>query len=119
MKGSVKFFNTKGFGFITGTDEQDYFIHQSNIKMDGFRHLDCGDFVEFESRESQKGMEAFNVQPILTLQMMKKKAAESMMHLEVKGKPGFGYMVIDQNNVIQAGEPVGLNLTDLYEYFEG
>jgi cold shock protein len=58
-KGTVKFFNvSKGFGFITGTDGKDYFIHSSELK--GINLVD-GASVEFETRQGQKGMEAFNV----------------------------------------------------------
>lgn len=58
-KGTVKFFNvTKGFGFITGTDSKDYFIHISGLNG---ASLNEGDKVEFEVRQGQKGVEAFNV----------------------------------------------------------
>ena len=33
MKGTVKFFNAmKGFGFITGEDGKDYFVHQTGLR---------------------------------------------------------------------------------------
>lgn len=36
MKGTVKFFDvTKGWGFITGDDKKDHFVHYSSIVMDG------------------------------------------------------------------------------------
>lgn len=58
-KGTVKFFNvSKGFGFITGTNGKDYFIHSS--ELNGVNLVD-GASVEFETRQGQKGMEAFNV----------------------------------------------------------
>ena len=47
MKGKVKFFNgMKNFGFITGEDEKEYFVHQSAV-ADGVA-LKEGDDVEFE-----------------------------------------------------------------------
>ncbi|MFX1321362.1 MAG: cold shock domain-containing protein [Promethearchaeota archaeon] len=67
VKGYVKWFsNKKGYGFITmdSEDEQeDVFVHFSNINMDGFRKLEQGDEVEFEINESKegKGPEALNV----------------------------------------------------------
>ena len=41
MTATTKWFNTqKGYGFITDlTSKKDVFVHQSNIMMDGFRHL--------------------------------------------------------------------------------
>ncbi|MCG2790683.1 MAG: cold shock domain-containing protein, partial [Actinomycetia bacterium] len=33
MKGTVKFFNNmKGFGFISGEDGEEYFVHQTGLK---------------------------------------------------------------------------------------
>ena len=69
-KGYVKWFsNKKGYGFITidSEDEQDdIFVHFSNINMDGFRKLEQGDQVEFEINDSKegKGPEALNVRVI-------------------------------------------------------
>ena len=58
-KGTVKFFNaTKGFGFITSTSGKDYFIHSSALNG---KPLTDGAKVEFETRQGQKGLEAFNV----------------------------------------------------------
>ena len=61
--GTVKWFNdAKGFGFIAPDDGgKDLFVHHSNISGNGFRSLPDGARVEYESREGQKGPEAFNV----------------------------------------------------------
>ncbi len=57
--GTVKFFNTlKGFGFITSSNGKDYFIHTSNLNGGS---LPDSAKVEFETRQGQKGLEAFNV----------------------------------------------------------
>lgn len=57
--GTVKFFNvSKGFGFITSSKGKDYFIHAS--QLNGVTLAD-GAQVEFETRQGQKGPEAFNV----------------------------------------------------------
>lgn len=43
MRGTVKWFNSqKGYGFITREDGIEYFVHYSNIQMDGYRSLDKG-----------------------------------------------------------------------------
>lgn len=40
MRGTVKWFNPRtGFGFITGEDGNDYFVHYTSIQTDGFRTL--------------------------------------------------------------------------------
>ena len=62
MKGKVKWFNPKkGYGFITSEDGEDIFVHQSAIKMDGFRYLKPKQDVEFETEASDKGTVAVNV----------------------------------------------------------
>ncbi len=65
VKGTVKWFNVKkGFGFITGEDQKDLFVHYSGIKTDdanAFRTLYEGDKVEYEVTDGQKGPQASNV----------------------------------------------------------
>ncbi len=61
-EGTVKWFNeSKGFGFITSKDGQDYFVHFSSIKGDGFKTLSEGDSVVFDVESSPKGPKAVNV----------------------------------------------------------
>ena len=61
-EGTVKWFNdTKGFGFIQSDDGQDVFVHQSEIKMDGFRTLTEGTRVQFEMTQGPKGPKALSV----------------------------------------------------------
>ena len=60
--GTVKWFNdTKGFGFITGQDGSDVFVHHSSIQSNGFRSLDEGDSVSFDIEDGAKGQKAVNV----------------------------------------------------------
>lgn len=60
--GTVKWFNsTKGFGFITGEDNKDIFVHQSAIQQDGFRTLEEGQKVSYDVEASEKGDRAVNV----------------------------------------------------------
>ena len=64
MEGTVKFFNdSKGWGFISGQDGQDYFVHHSNIDAEGFRTLAEGQPVSFDSATTPQGLHATNVQP--------------------------------------------------------
>ena len=61
-KGTVKWFNKdKGFGFITGEDGKDYFVHFSGIAGEGFKSLDEGQAVTFDIADGQKGPMAVNV----------------------------------------------------------
>jgi len=65
MKGTVKMFNKeKGYGFIHGDDNQDYFFHHSALIMEGFRTAEPGEHVEFEVQESDRGPRANNVKKI-------------------------------------------------------
>jgi cold shock protein len=60
MEGTVKFFNpTKNFGFITGEDGKDYFVHSTGLK-EGTAIRD-GDKVTFEPVKGEKGMKAEKV----------------------------------------------------------
>ena len=60
--GTVKWFNSnKGFGFIEQDTGDDLFVHQSEIRQDGFRFLNLGDRVEFEVGTGKKGPVALKV----------------------------------------------------------
>lgn len=62
MRGKVKWFNDKkGYGFITGEDGKDVFVHHTAIQSEGFRTLAEGQDVEFEVTTSPKGLQASNV----------------------------------------------------------
>ena len=121
MKGTVKWFNTeKGYGFIAENGTE-VFVHYSQIKMDGFKSLDAGDIVEFEIGKGTNDREqAETVVPVLILRMMKQKAAKEHLHLEEALKDGYGrtgWLIVDENNVIVAGEK-GTSLEELDEYFK-
>ncbi|GMR13458.1 MAG: cold-shock protein [Gemmatimonadota bacterium] len=61
-RGTVKWFNdSKGYGFITQSEGGDVFVHFSAIEGEGFRTLSEGQEVEFELRESEKGLQAASV----------------------------------------------------------
>jgi CspA family cold shock protein len=62
QKGKVKWFNeSKGFGFITGDDGVDVFVHFSEIQSNGFKTLAEGQEVNFEVADGPKGPKAVNV----------------------------------------------------------
>jgi len=61
-QGTVKWFNNeKGYGFISRNSGDDVFVHHSAIQGSGFKSLNEGDSVEFETTKGPKGMQAQNV----------------------------------------------------------
>ena len=65
MTGKVKWFNAaKGYGFITGDDGKEVFVHFSAIQADGFRTLDEAQAVEYDVNDGPKGPQAANVKKI-------------------------------------------------------
>jgi cold shock protein len=60
MEGTVKFFNKmKGFGFIAGSDGNEYFVHESSLN-EGVS-LNENDSVQFEVEQGDRGPKAVNV----------------------------------------------------------
>lgn len=60
MKGKVKMFNTgRGFGFITGDDGKDVYVHTTAVQ--GGVALAIGDAVEYEVESSDRGLRAKGV----------------------------------------------------------
>jgi CspA family cold shock protein len=66
MTGTVKWFDSKkGFGFITPDDgSEDVFCHHTAIRMKGYRQLETGAAVEYETEPTAKGSKAVNIRPI-------------------------------------------------------
>lgn len=64
--GTVKWFNAdKGFGFITPEDEgKDLFVHHTGIDGQGYKSLEEGAKVSYETTSSDKGPKAINVKPV-------------------------------------------------------
>ena len=126
MKGTVKWFD-KGYGFITDSEGKEHFAHHSSIIMDGFRHLNEDDIVNFELGTGKNGREqAISVQPVLTMKMVRDSLKEENLYVkEVKADANTvsmntlgikdGYMVVNENDVIQVGEQ-GMTFLDLAAY---
>ena len=63
MESKVKWFNNeKGYGFIEYKDNEDIFVHYSQILQDGYKSLNQGENVYFDLIETDKGFQAKNVQ---------------------------------------------------------
>ena len=62
-KGTVKWFdNKKGYGFILWTSaDVDVFVHHTEINADGFKTLNQGEKVTFETEAGEKGIRAVKV----------------------------------------------------------
>lgn len=65
-QGTVKWFNAeKGFGFIAvDGGGPDVFVHYSAIDATGFRSLEEGQRVEFETTQGPKGTQADHVRSL-------------------------------------------------------
>lgn len=65
MIGKVKWFNNaKGYGFIEVQNLNDIFVHYSVIKKDGYKTLNEGDEVSFRLIETDKGLQAKDVESL-------------------------------------------------------
>ena len=63
LNGTVKWFNPdKGFGFITQENgNEDVFVHFRAIVGEGFKSLEEGQRVSYETERGPKGLQAANV----------------------------------------------------------
>ena len=62
-KGTVKWFNSsKGYGFITNDETgEEVFVHFSGIMTDGYKSLEDGQKVTFDTTQGNRGIQAVNV----------------------------------------------------------
>lgn len=65
--GTVKWFDSqKGFGFITNEQSgKDIFVHFSEIASNGFKTLEEGQQVSFDTTQGPRGEQAVNVNYIM------------------------------------------------------
>ena len=62
MTGFIKtYLPNKGYGFIKGDDNKDYFFHKSNIKKEDTNKICENALVEFEEKATPKGYNAINI----------------------------------------------------------
>ena len=73
IEGEVKWFNNeRGYGFINPIDDRDdtvdesteYFVHFSNINIDGFKTLTTKQRVTCVLKKTDKGIQAYEVTPV-------------------------------------------------------
>ncbi len=62
MTGTIKKLTDKGFGFIAADGMKDVFFHGNSLVGVQFNDLHEGDKVSFETENSEKGLNAVNVQ---------------------------------------------------------
>ena len=70
-EGRVSWFsNDRGYGFINPIIDEDepdkeveYFVHFSNVEMEGYKTLEENQKVTFELMNTDKGVQAVNVRP--------------------------------------------------------
>ena len=113
MRGTVKFFCKRGYGFITDQDGKEWFFHHSGVIMKGYKRLDKDDIVDFEIGNGNNGREqAVNVTPILTLKMVEQALKKEKLYLQIAEDDYGTYYRVVANNVIQAGEN-GMSLSEV------
>ena len=97
--GTVKRYNEfRGWGFITGEDGEDYFVHWSFIEGTGYKSLQYRERVEFEPVVTYQGLQAHNVR-----YPQKKK----VRRMRLKPNPFTPQEpVIDPNKFAGRGEPL-------------
>ena len=75
LRGSVKWFDkAKGYGFISGPDNNDVMIHYKEIDMSGYRYLFTGDIVEYTAIQSENGWKATYAKPLIATEDIAKAA---------------------------------------------
>ncbi len=67
-EGHIKWYDDKkGYGFISSETHGDVFLHRSGIKKFGHFGFQKDDEVTFEIKETPKGIQAVDVEPVKTI----------------------------------------------------
>ena len=65
ITGTVEWYQPhRGFGMIIGEDKEEYFIYHTEINMEGFRQLKPNQKVRFQPNETEKGLNALDLEII-------------------------------------------------------
>lgn len=81
MKGKVKFFDRKkGFGFIKGDDDNEYFVHHTGLK-EGVE-INENDEVVFEIESGERGKKAVKVDTNVETEEAEEQPEESQEEVE-------------------------------------
>lgn len=64
MEGKIKWYKQeKGYGFITGEDEKDYFVHYTALPENQQDIRESDEIqVTFDAKETERGVQAVNVE---------------------------------------------------------
>lgn len=119
MQGTIKFFQkSKGWGYVKADDSKEYFVHYSQIQMDGFRTLNAGDIVSFEVSEPDENnrVQAVHVQPVLTLAMVLHELKKNKLHVmrNEENKKVHEWYVVDKSDHLVVDK--AMDLMELAEY---
>lgn len=64
-RGTVKWYSDiRNYGFITGDDGKDYFVHYTGLVRSGYRPLVAGQPVEFGTVNTPRGIQAIDVEAV-------------------------------------------------------
>lgn len=99
MQGYVrKLFQDKGFAFIEGEDQRDYFLHWSKVLRSSvpFRNMVENDVVSFDVEEGNQGPKALNVLVIRKVNNNGSDRTETQAH-EIAREPFNAPHSQDQN----------------------
>jgi len=105
--GRVKKYDPKkGYGFIVQANGPDVFVHNTAIRMQGFRYLNKDDIVSYEVIQTKKGAQAENVRVVRTDNSLDGKLNRMRFEL-FKVKKKAGRLLAETANLVNdAGEIV-------------